>query len=314
MYMAYFPQLKNLPPSFDVLIPFYQFEKELVKELGLSKTKTIFTNDKFTIVEAMTEKPIWAQDWWPNTVAHAFESKTQCIKLLKAIPNYGHYHSAEDSPRAKSVVRELKNLEKKRIQFNSQFKFNYFAWTAIENTLLVCQKPFSRFPAGWHEFVEDKEFPPNRAYLKLWELFTVHQLPFDKDAVAIDLGSSPGGWTWVLSQYFKKVYSVDKAPLDKKIQALENVSYFEGDAFKVTGSDFPDCTWLFSDIICTPAKSYDLIQDWMKNSNVANIICTIKFKGEADFDIIDNLLKIENSQIIHLYQNKNEVTWVKLKR
>ena len=39
---------------------------------------------------------------------------------------------------------------------------------------------------------------------------------------------------------------------------------------------------------------------------------TIKFKGDCDFDIIKKLLMIPDSKIIHLYQNKNEVTWIRL--
>ena len=178
----------------------------------------------------------------------------------------------------------------------------------------MCSSPFSRFPQGWHEFNENKIFPPNRAYLKLWELFTVHNLKYEKLDSVLDLGASPGGWSWVLSQYFKKVHAVDKAPLDKKIQKIANIEFHKGDAFKVSIQNFQDCNWLFSDIICTPAKSYALIEYWMKNSNIKNFVCTIKFKGECDFLIINKLLEIDNSKIVHLYQNKNEVTWIKQER
>ncbi len=310
--MAYFPLLKNLPPNFDVLIPFYQFDKELVKELGFLQKKIYFSDEKIFLVEKILDKPIWAQDWWPDSKPYLLENKSAALKLLKANPNYGHYYTSEDSKLAKSLLKDLKNLDKKRIDLNSKFKFNYFSWTIKENNLLICEKPFSRYPSGWHEFAEDKSFPPNRAYLKLWELFTVHQLPTNKNDTAIDLGSSPGGWSWVLSQYFKTVYSVDKAELDSKINKISNIKYHQGDAFKVSADDFKDCSWLFSDIICTPIKTYDLIRHWMENSNVKNYVCTIKFKGDCDFDIIKKLLSIPDSKIIHLYQNKNEVTWIRL--
>lgn len=312
MHMAYFPQLKNLPPSFDVLIPFYQFDHELVKELGLHQKKIHYFDEKIFLVDKLSEKPIWAQDWWPDTKPYPLESKSAAIKLLKSSAHYGHYYSSEESKIAKSILKELKNLDRKRIELNSKFKFNYFSWTTKENMLLKCEKPFSRYPSGWHEFIEDKTFPPNRAYLKLWELFTVHQLPTSKSQIAIDLGSSPGGWSWVLSQYFQTVYSVDRAELDPKIKNISNIKHFQGDAFKVSENDFKDCSWLFSDIICTPMKTYDLIMYWMKNSNIKNYVCTIKFKGDCDFDILKKLLEIPDSKIIHLYQNKNEVTWIRL--
>ncbi len=311
MSMAYFPQLKNLPPNFDVLIPFYQFSDELVKELSLSKSKIIYSDEKIFLVDRLVQKPIWAQDWWPETQPYLVENKSAAVKTLKAHANFGHYHSCEDSKIAKGLLKEIKNLDKKRIEQNSTFRFNYFSWTAKDNLLLLCEKPFSRYPAGWHEFNEDKSFPPNRAYLKLWELFTVNKIPTNKNDTVIDLGSSPGGWSWVLSQYFKKVYSVDRADLARNIKNIPNIEHYVGDAFKVSCDQFKDCNWLFSDIICTPIKTYELIQYWMINSNVKNFVCTIKFKGDCDFEIIKKLSQIEGSKIIHLYQNKNEVTWIK---
>ncbi len=310
--MAYYPLPKNLPPNFDVLIPFHQFASELVAELARLKIKILFQNEKIFLVEAVVIKPTWAQDWWPNSTRLLLEGKAQAVRFLKSHANFGHYAPAEDSKIGKSLLKEIKNLEKKRIELNSLFKFSYFSWTVIDDSLIFCEKPYSRFPSGWHEFNEDKTFPPNRAYLKLWELFTVHTLPLDKAASVIELGASPGGWTWVLSQRFKKVYSVDRADLDKKIQKISNIEHHIGDAFQVDCDQFKDCSWLFSDIICTPQKAYDLIEYWMKNSHVKNYVCTIKFKGDCDFEILEKFLKIENSAVLHLYQNKNEVTWMRL--
>lgn len=310
--MAYCPLPKKLPPSFDVLIPFHQFTSELVAELSRLNCKILFHNEKLFLAEGVQSKPIWAQDWWPSSICIPLEGKAQAVRFLRSQTNYGHYAAAEDSKIAKSILKEIKNLEKKRIEPNSQFKFKYFSWTVIGDKLIFCEKPSSRFPSGWHEFIEDKTFPPNRAYLKLWELFTVHNILDDKSASVIELGASPGGWTWVLSQRFNKVYSVDRAELDKKIQKISNIEHCIGDAFQVDCDQFKDCSWLFSDIICTPAKAYDLIDYWMKTSNIKNYVCTIKFKGTCDFDVLEKFLKIENSTILHLYQNKNEVTWIRL--
>ncbi|OFZ31577.1 MAG: hypothetical protein A2622_03065 [Bdellovibrionales bacterium RIFCSPHIGHO2_01_FULL_40_29] len=308
--MAYSPLLKKLPPNFDILIPFHQFDHELVRELSLNSVAPILATDRLFITSHQKIKPIWAQDWWPNCVAISYTSKSEILKTLKSKSVLGHYYASEDSKIAKGLLKELKNFDKKRIDYRSQFQFKYFCWTAIGETIFICDQPISRFPIGWHEFNEDKSFPPNRAYLKLWELFTIYKLKPQPDAVAIELGASPGGWSWVLSQHFKKVYTVDRAELDPKIKKIQNIHHSIGDAFKVSDQDFNDCTWLFSDIICTPVKSYDLIMHWMNYSNIKNIVCTIKFKGDCDFEILAQLLKIKNSQIIHLYQNKNEVTWI----
>ncbi len=311
--MDYFLLRKNLPPSFDVLIPFYQFEDELIAELALQSKTIYYKNDKILIVESLVIKPIWSQDWWRGCHTMALESKSQLIKFLRSKPVMGFYYEASISKFGKNLLSELRHLERKRIKPNSKFNFKYFSWTALEDCIVYCDNPASAYPGGWHEFEEDKDFPPNRAYLKLWELFTVYKLNYNPDDSVIDVGASPGGWSWVLSQHFKKVYSVDKAPLDPKILQISNIAAIAADAFKINYNDFKDCSWIFSDIICTPDKSYELINQWIANSFVQNFVCTLKFKGPCDFDILKKCLSVEGSTLIHLYQNKNEVTWLRQK-
>lgn len=74
-----------------------------------------------------------------------------------------------------------------------------------------------KFPNGELIFNEDKIGPPNRAYLKLWEVFTlVRKHPQIGDRV-IELGAAPGGWTWVLQQLKTDIFSCDRSPLDPKL-------------------------------------------------------------------------------------------------
>lgn len=306
---------KKLWPSFDVLIPFLRFEKELAQELLLSQRDIIFKNSKYFVVSKLDAKPIWAQDWLQNCQLAPFTNKTQAVKILKNIKNLGvHFETDANAKFAEGLKKELREFKLKRIDYEIQSKFNfkYFAWGLFDdNNLIICEQPTSQFPLGWHEFNEDKNTPPNRAYLKIWEILCCNHIQLKPDDVVIDVGSSPGGWSWALSQNVKKVYSIDKAELDKKILAQPNIFYKSEDAFQVKPNDYRECTWLFSDIICTPARLLTLVQNWHENSKVTNFVCTIKFKGDCDFDILQEFKKFENSRIIHLYQNKNEVTWIK---
>jgi len=308
--MVYYPQLKKLPPSFDVLIPFLHYEKELENELALQNIKILFKTEKIFLVENLSVKPIWSQDWWPKSRAIPFQSRSDVTKTLKAQPVLGHYYD-NDHKLGKNLIKDIRNFEKKRIAFKSDFKFKYFAWTLIEDLIILCEHPSSRYPSGWHEFAEDKTFPPNRAYLKLWEVFTLYDIHLEKSESVIDVGSSPGGWSWVLSGLSHKVYSYDRADLDPKIAAISNIAFSKQDAFNLDYDKLKDCTWLFSDIICTPARLYELVTDCMKHSNIQNFVCTLKFKGDCDFDVIKKFLEIDHSRVVRLYQNKNEVTWIR---
>lgn len=309
------PLHKKLWPSFDVLIPFLRFEEELEKEVLLSERVIIFKNQKYFVVERLQAKPIWAQAWLPDCQLLRFENKSQAVKILKNIKNLGvHFETDANAKLAEGLKKELREFKLKRIDFEvaSKFDFKYFAWgLQDDNTIIMCQQPADQFPLGWHEFNEDKSTPPNRAYLKIWEILCLNYIQLKPEDIVIDVGSSPGGWSWALSHYVKKVYSIDKAELDKKILAQPNIIYKSDDAFQIRPADYSDCTWLFSDIICTPQRLLTLVKNWSANSAVKNFVCTIKFKGHCDFDILREFSKNPDSRIIHLYQNKNEVTWIK---
>lgn len=312
--MDYFHLHKKLPLSFDLLIPFLKFNQELVSELLVKKINIIFQNEKVIICENLKDKPIWSQDWWPNCKSIPYTTKNEALRILKSQKNLGVYYNTAQSALAKNLRSELRELPVKRLDFKvpHHFNFKYFTWTLLEpNHLLICDTPFSRFPLGWHEFNENKTIPPNRAYLKLWEILSLSHIQLNKKARVLDLGSSPGGWSWTLSEFANHVYSVDKAPLNPKIAQIKNIEYFSEDAFKLKPENLTDYDWLFSDIICTPERLLELVTAWQNNSSIKNYVCTIKFKGSCDFNILNTFLKFEHSKIIHLYQNKNEVTWIK---
>jgi 23S rRNA (cytidine2498-2'-O)-methyltransferase len=180
-----------------------------------------------------------------------------------------------------------------------------------QNTLFYSTKPQSKIPLGEIEFIEDKINPPSRAYLKLWETFTVQGVRPKPNEKVIDVGSCPGGWTWVLQTMGCEVTSVDKAPLDPKIAALEKITFLEESAFGLNPEKIGKLDWFFSDIICYPSKLLELVQKWHKTGHVKNFVCTIKFQGETDYATMDKFLsEFPGSRIVHLYCNKHEVTWI----
>jgi 23S rRNA (cytidine2498-2'-O)-methyltransferase len=306
--------------SLTALIPFLNFRKELAHELFLKKIIITYESDSIFLIDAtdcsVLQNLIWAQDIWMNCQSFTVSSMNQAIDLIKKYKYIGCYYPLVKNNFGASVSKKIRNLNLKRItyQYQHPFNFKFTAWTMIDNKLIISEQTQKRFPFGWHEFNEDKMTPPNRAYLKLWELLTVYNIPLTKNDVAIEVGSSPGGWTWVLSSLINKIYSIDRAPLSEKISKIKNIQHFETDAFKLGPENYPDATWFFSDLICTPDKIYETILFWMRHSPIQNYICTIKFKGDYQADDLKKFLDIEHSQIIHLYHNKNEVTWIRTPR
>ena len=74
------------------------------------------------------------------------------------------------------------------------------SWTLLDaGTLLASPHCTSPFPNGEVHFVEDRAGPPSRAYLKLWEALTLIGRRPQPGETCLDLGSSPGGWSWACS-------------------------------------------------------------------------------------------------------------------
>ena len=120
---------KKLQSNFDVLIPFLRFEQELLNELLLSNTEILFKNQGYLIVNSLTVKPLWAQDWWPQSRLVPFATKSEAAKILKNTKNLGVHLPSDINPAlAISLKKELRELKLKRIQFEvpSKFHFKYF--------------------------------------------------------------------------------------------------------------------------------------------------------------------------------------------
>lgn len=309
--MDYYHQLKKSQLNFNVIIPFLKFDQELEKELLVKKIKVYLKTEKLFIIEPTVQQLIWAQDHWRDCFS-ALPSK-ELQQTLKDLNIFGYHYKTEKNKAVESLLGRLKHIPEKRIKFpnTKKFNFKYYIWTTYEDMVIYSLSPVQTYPAGWHEFEEDKDFPPNRAYLKLWEVFTTNDFKIKPDDCALEIGAAPGGWSWVLSQYFKKVYTFDRADLYPKIKKIKNITHIQGDAFKINPDEYKDVTWFFSDLICTPEKILETIEFWLAQSRVKNFVCTIKFKGDTPFEVIEKLLKIPDSKIVRLYHNKNEVTWIK---
>lgn len=292
-----------------IALAIYELESELERELNF-RNISFEKHDRLYFLDK-NYCPLFAQVSWQNCQILPITSIGDGIKKLRALGKNWSLFSMSNHRRAQLIQDGLAKIKDDPVQFLAEMpKHPMGGWTLLDaNTIICSTQTTSRYPLGKIEFLENKEVPPSRAYLKLWEFFTVHCPPPTPTTKVIDMGSSPGGWSWVLSQLDLTVISVDKAPLDQIIAKIPNITFLQESAFGLDPKTVKDVKWLFSDIICYPDRSLTFIKRWQKESTVENFVCTIKFQGEADFKIIDEFLKIPNSKMVHLYHNKHEVMW-----
>jgi len=68
--------------------------------------------------------------------------------------------------------------------------------------------------------------------------------------------------------------------------------------------------WLFSDIVCYPARLLRLVERWRASGLVKNFVCTIKFQGETDHDTAAAFAAMPGAQVLHLHHNKHELAFM----
>ncbi len=297
-----------------VYLSFEGYEDDLLAELKMnSQIKIIWKQERLFFVEGQIRPAIWAQSQWLNAKEVSIKSIGEAQKILRQLFPRWSLYSTNSHRRSLLIQEELKAIKIPPLNFlDSIENKSYGAWTLKDaNTLCYSTEIIPAWPPlGEVRFIEDKVNPPSRAYTKLWELFTLYGYSPKPGERVIDMGSCPGGWTWVLQQLGCKVVSVDKAPLEDRVAQLPGIEYLKKDAFALKPEDVGPIDCFFSDIICYPEKLYELVQKWRASGLCTHFICTIKFQGKSDFQALDKFAAIPNSKLLHLYVNKHEVTWL----
>ncbi len=282
------------------------FEDVLSEELG---SRLVHRHGR--LFEFKGDAPVsWAQNLWRQPCYFRFESIGQAAKHLRSIQRNWWHHPTNCHRRAALIQAELPPIRRKRFNFPGRVPESPLgSWTLLdEHTMLYSKECSSPFPDGEVEFNENKLDPPSRAYLKLWETFTLEGSMPSPGQTVLDLGSSPGGWTWVLDQIGCVVISVDKAPLSCKTRFSSRVKYISESAFALDPQNIGKIDWLFSDVICYPRRLLDLVGRWQ--SHTTRMVCTIKFQGQTDHSTVAEFLQIAGSKVRHLSCNKHELTWI----
>lgn len=291
------------------------FERELATEIRAAKAKgaeLIEEHERLFVVRGPRHDFSWAQNTWLTLEEVEIKSITDAARQLRArAPRWADY-SFRLHRRTRLITEQLpKKRRTDLVEFLAPLTDTPpGGWALLDaNRILLSTKTTSPLAGGEIHFIENKE-APSRAYLKLWELFTLHGVaPPKTNELCVDLGASPGGWTWVLAHLGCKVIALDRSPLAPTMSRFKNVSFRKGNAFTARPEDIGKVDWLFSDVICAPEQSERLIETWLKSGLARNIVCTIKFKGETDHAVSKRLSSIKGARLKHLFHNKHELTW-----
>ncbi|HIV64660.1 MAG TPA: hypothetical protein H9991_00205 [Candidatus Mailhella excrementigallinarum] len=288
------------------------FERELADELEMRQPGCVTERRERLFVSSAPPIPAaWAQNIWLEPFFLPIASVGDAARQLRGIQRNWHCHPVDLYRRTALIAEHLPPVKARPLAFGENVPVSPLgAWTLWERDLLLlsarCSSPF---PDGEVRFEEDRFNPPSRAYLKLWEAFTLLGERPAPGELCLDLGASPGGWSWVLGTLGAHVFAVDKAPLAPGVMNMRGVDWCRGSSFSLSPDMTGTVDWLFSDMACYPGRLLDLVRLWHEHGAARRFLCTLKFQGETDHASARAFAAFPGSRLLHLSCNRHELTW-----
>jgi len=283
---------------------------QLEYELGTVKSR----HGRLLMLPGPPRPAAWAANVWLDPQQITIASISDAAAQLRAIQRNWAAYAPRFYRRAALIQEQLPKVSAKPLEFGTPPPATPLgSWTLLDaGTILAAPQCTSLFPNGEVRFVEDHSDPPSRAYLKLWEALTLIGRHPEPGETCIDLGASPGGWSWALSKMGAHVISVDKAALAPEVARMPGIEYRCESAFALDPRTAGPIDWLFSDVVCYPPRLLALVERWLAVGTCRNFVCTIKFQGGTDHDTARSFAAIPGSQLRYLFHNKHELTWTKI--
>lgn len=186
---------------------------------------------------------------------------------------------------------------------------------------------YSSNNSPFHMGIPRLKFPsdaPSRSTLKLEEAFHIF-IPYEEwderlkgGLNAVDLGASPGGWTYQLVKRNMMVYSIDNGLMNNKLMESGQVKHYCEDGFKFEPKK-QNIYWLVCDMVEKPIKVTELIAKWLINGWCKEVIFNLKLPMKKRYEEVTKNLQWLTEQLVeqkinvqiqakHLYHDREEVT------
>ncbi len=179
----------------------------------------------------------------------------------------------------------------------------------------------------FHMGIPRLKFPsdaPSRSTLKLEEAFHVFvpeaewEVRLTSGLNAVDLGASPGGWTYQLVRRGMMVTAVDNGPMAESLMDSGQVKHIRDDGFRFRPSK-KNTYWLVCDMVDKPARVTHLIAGWFRDGLCEEAMFNLKLpmkkryqEVEHNLDLLKEWLsQLEGDFVIQakqLYHDREEVT------
>lgn len=132
---------------------------------------------------------------------------------------------------------------------------------------------------------------PSRSTLKLAEALLEffddreREKLFAPGTTAVDLGASPGGWTWQLVQRHMQVIAVDNGAMDPALMDSGQVKHRRDDGFHFRPSEPVD--WMVCDMVESPSRIARLAASWIAQGWCRGTIFNLKLPMKKRWEEVE---------------------------
>ena len=197
------------------------FEAPLAEELTRRGVTISAWHGRLALSPDPPVRAAWALDIWTDPREIEVASVKTAADALREIQRNWAAYGAGHHRRMALIGERLPPVKARVAVPGGRPGVASGGWTLLgPDRLLASPAKSSPFVNGECHFVEDRAGPPSRAYLKLWEALVRFGRWPKAGERCLDLGASPGGWTWVLATLGADVTAVDKAPLVAAVAAM----------------------------------------------------------------------------------------------
>jgi 23S rRNA (cytidine2498-2'-O)-methyltransferase len=307
---------------------FVVFETEQTKEVYDLVDDYVFARDAWPIYERL-------EDLDPKDRLTPIVNAVKSIAKALSLQSFGQVScefAEGDEYRATSkfagkfthpvrqALRSEKLLSKKEDKSKPMLRLFFKDSTQV---LIGVDKP--RLRSQWPMGIARLRSPssaPSRSTLKLEQAF-IHFLgeqwreQMDDCHTAVDLGASPGGWTWQLVNQKINVYAIDNGPMDKTLMETGLVDHLKEDGFVWTPPKIVD--WLVCDMVEKPMRVARLMYEWLHKRHARYAIFNLKLPMKKRYQEWQDIKEKMEIQIAlehpnatfkakHLYYDREEIT------
>lgn len=264
----------------------------------------------------VAERLYWVLDFWPVSRL-SVASISDAAKQLRRLGKRWAYAGGVNFRRGSLIADEIRAAKEKILSFPVHATEDYYRAFTLESaeSLFVAERPLKgEYAGGKIRFNEDKLGPPSRAYLKLYEALTLARVLPGPEDIVVDLGATPGGWSYVAASLGAAVQMIDRSePEIRLMRKFPRLRFQKGDGLNPPQAILESATVILSDMACEPAKLLPAVQQWLQLPKVRLMVCTLKIHGKSDKALIRKFGAIKGSEIYHLWHNGHELTWVWLR-